>query len=256
MTDLKNKLHITPESEKNLGNNFDKNEEIGDMFKNLPSNPEKIIQQAEEIRKQKAKEAEEQAKNIPSVVQKQEQEALAYFTENNEPEHIEVINHIQKLRAEGKIMYENLWWGKYNVIMQCGSKKLKMHFPPDTTLADTNYSWHNRSGDFKDKAISRSKLWSEEWQKYLKQKEKEWQKLLFEEEFKTLIQLLYPGWAKEEQILAFMIATGFYGRMWLSYKTWNYPRAVGCFRESANRRFVDMDRDGTLFSLVHSTFVE
>ena len=59
MTDIANKLHIPQNPKKNLENDFNKNEEIGDTFKNLPSNPEEIMKKAAKIQKQKAKEAEE-----------------------------------------------------------------------------------------------------------------------------------------------------------------------------------------------------
>ena len=60
MTDLiSNNLHITKESEKNLGNDSDKNEDIVKTFQNLPENPEKIKEQAEKILAQKIKEKKE-----------------------------------------------------------------------------------------------------------------------------------------------------------------------------------------------------
>lgn len=202
------------------------------------------------------KEAKETSTNLPSDVATQEKKAIAYFEKNNETKYLKVIENIQKLREEGKITYEDLWWGKYVVIMPCGSKKLKMYFPADTHLSDANYNYT----DFDDKEISkkettRGKLWSKEWKKYVEQKEKEWQKMLSESEFKTLIQSLYPEWTQEEQILAFMMATWFYGRMRLSDKTWDYQRAVTCSRVSDDRYFDCMHSASDECSLVHSTFI-
>jgi hypothetical protein len=79
--------------------------------------------------------------------------------------------------------------------------------------------------------------------------------MLSESEFKTLIQSIYPEWNEQEQILAFMLATWFYGRMWLSDKTWDYQRAVKCSRNSVYRSFSFMDYGNNKCSLVHSTFV-
>ena len=59
MTDISNKLHIIPESKDNLENNFSDNEELVKTLQHLPDDPEKIMKQVEEIKKQKAKETEE-----------------------------------------------------------------------------------------------------------------------------------------------------------------------------------------------------
>lgn len=206
--------------------------------------------------KKENKESKETEINIPSDVATQEKKAIAYFDKNNEVNHLKIVDHIKKLREEWKITYEDLGWGKYAVIMPCWSKKLKMYFPADTSLSDSSYNYI----DWDDKEITikettRIKLWSKELKKYLEQKEKEWQKLLSESEFKSLIQSLYPEWTEQEQILAFMMATWFYGRMRLSDKTSNYQRAVKCARFSDDRYFCGMDFDDYECSLVHSTFV-
>lgn len=201
------------------------------------------------------KEFKETSTNLPSDIASQEKKAIAYFEKDNQANHLKVVDHVKKLREEGKITYEDLWWGKYNVIMPCGSKKLKMYFPADTILSYVNNDYTNFDGkEISKKETTRRKLLSKEWQKYVEQKEKEWQKMLSESEFKTLIQSLYPEWTEQEQILAFMMATWFYGRMRLSDKTSNYQRAVVCFRDSDDRDFSMVSgRYGC--SLVHSTFV-
>lgn len=208
--------------------------------------------------KTEKKESKEIATNIPSDVATQEKKAIAYFEKNNEANHLKVVDHVKKLREEGKITYEDLWWGKYAVIMPSGNKKLKMYFPADTHLSDANYNYTDFDGrEITKKETTRGKLWSKEWKKYVEQKEKEWQKMLSESEFKTLIQSLYSEWTEQEQILAFMMATWFYGRMRLLDKTWDFQRAVACFRRSAHRGFSFMNYDDFKFlcSLVHSTFV-
>jgi hypothetical protein len=206
--------------------------------------------------KSEKKESKETSNNLPSDVATQEKKAIAYFEQNNEANHLKVVDHVKKLREEGKFTYEDLWWGKYAVIMPSGSKKLKMYFPADTHLSDTNYDYTDFDGkEITKKETTRGKLWSKEWKKYVEQKEKEWQKMLSESEFKTLIQSLYPEWTQEEQILAFMMATWFYGRMRLSDKTWDYQRAIRCFRHSDYRYFINLINDSTHCSLVHSTFV-
>ncbi len=207
-------------------------------------------------KKSEKKESKETSTNLPSDVASQETKAIAYFEKNNEINHLKVVDYVKKLREDGKITYEDLGWGKYNVIMSCGSKKLKMYFPADTKLSDISYDYTNFDGEvITKKETTRRKLWSKEWKKYVEQKEKEWQKLLSESEFKTLIQSLYPGWTEQEQILAFMMATWFYGRMRLSDKTWDFQRAVRCYRESDFRNFYNMDNDDNKCSLVHSTFI-
>lgn len=206
--------------------------------------------------KSEKKESKETSNNLPSDVATQEKKAIAYFEQNNEANHLKVVDHVKKLREEGKFTYEDLWWGKYAVIMPSGSKKLKMYFPADTHLSDTNYDYTDFDGkEITKKETTRGKLWSKEWKKYVEQKEKEWQKMLSESEFKTLIQSLYPEWTQEEQILAFMMATWFYGRMRLSDKTWDYQRAICCYRKSAHRYFEVLSNDNYSCSLVHSTFV-
>jgi len=202
-------------------------------------------------------EVKETASSLPSAVLDQETKAITYFKKNKEADHLQVVEQVKKLRAEWKITYEDLWWWKYAVIMPYGSKKVKMNFPADKKLADRTYNYTDFDGkEITNKETTRWKLWSKKWKQYLKQKEKEWQKLLLESDFQTLIQSLYPEWTEEKQILAFMLATWFYGWMWLSDKTWNYQHAVGCCRNSGGRLFNGMDKDNDRCSLVHSTFVE
>jgi len=205
----------------------------------------------------KRKAVKETASSLPSAVLDQETKAITYFKENNEADYLQVVEQVKKLRAERKITYEDLWWGKYTVTMPCGTKKVKMFFPADTKLADTNYNWEAWDGKFQDKAISRSKLWSKAWQEYLEEKKKQWKKLLSESEFNTLISLLLTDKNQEKQILAFMLATWFYGRLVLFDRVWdNYQRAVVCYRLSARRLFGSLYTGSFECSLVHSTFVE
>ena len=49
MNDIKNNLHITPESDENLGNDSDKNEDLFKTFQHLPENPGEIMKQAAEL---------------------------------------------------------------------------------------------------------------------------------------------------------------------------------------------------------------
>lgn len=204
--------------------------------------------------KTKKKESKETATNIPSDVATQEKKAITYF--EGQPKYLKIIENIQKLRASGKINYEDLWWGKYTVTMPCGSKKLKMYFPADTNLSDSNYDYTDFDGkEISKKETTRGKLWTKEWKKYVEQKEKEWQKMLSESEFKTLISSLLPDGSQEEQILAFMMATWFYGWMWLSDKTWDFQRAVECSRGSCSRNFNNFYGDSGC-SFFHSSFVK
>lgn len=205
------------------------------------------------------KESNEILTNLPFDVATQETKAIAYFKQNNEANHLKVVDHVKKLREQGKISYEDLGWREHNVIMPYGSKKLKMYFPADTHLSNVNYNYTDFDGKkILKKEITKWKLWSKEWEKYVEQKEKEWQKMLSESEFKTLIQSLYPEWTEEEQILAFMMATWFYGRIRLSDKILDFQRVVICSHSSVIRSFfgihkkVNKDKG---WSLVYSTFV-
>ena len=202
------------------------------------------------------KEAQETSSNLPSAVAKQESKAIRYFEKDHDIKHLKVVEHIQKLRTAGNINYTDIWNGKYSVTIPFEDKTVKMEFPPDTSLSDTS----NTYTDWDDQEITikettRSKLWSKEWEKYLWEKENKWQWLLTQYEFQTLIQSLYPEGTQQEQILAFMIATGFYGWMWLKDTTSNSQLAVKCYRKSGTRHFNIMDVYNSGCSLVHSTFI-
>lgn len=216
----------------------------------------KIDQEALKSLISNKKESKETSTNLPSDVATQETKAIAYFEQNNESKNLKVVDHIKKLREQGKISYKNIWNMRYEVTMPCGSRTVKMEFPPVTGIADTESPYTNfDDAKLNKQEVTRGKLWSKEWKKYVEQKEKEWQKMLSESEFKTLIESLYPEWTEQEQILAFMMATWFYGRMrLLSDKTWDFQRAVACCRISADRLFLSMGNDYGC-SLVLSTFV-
>ena len=202
------------------------------------------------------KESKETSINLPLDVALQEKKAIRYFEAYNEPNNLKVIEQVKKMRESRKITYEDLWWWKYAVIMPCGNKKLKMEFPADMKLADNTYNYIDFDGkEITKKQTTRWKLWSKKWKEYLEQKEKEWQKLLSESEFKTLISSLLPDGNQKEQILAFMIATWFYGWMWLADKTWDFQHAVSCCRTSGDRCFHDVFNDLYNYSLIYHSFV-
>lgn len=245
-------LDTTPETNLNLKANIpeDKKKRLlwildSESFKKEIAAADKAVDERERVNK------------IPEAVEKQEADAIKYFEEKNEPKNLKVVEHVKKLRAKRKITYKDLWEGKYEVTMPFGNKTLVMQFPPDMKLANTNYNRSNWDGDFKDKAISRSKLWSKEWQAYLQEKENQWQKLLSEAEFKTLIWWLYLEGEEQEQILAFMIATWFYGKLLLSDRSWtNYQLTVQCPCVWSCRTFIYLSGTSHQCSLVYSTFIE
>ena len=108
MTDISNKLHITQNSKKNIGNNFDDNEDLVKTFQHLPENPEAISRKAEAIKKQKEKEEKEKIErweitdenllNKPNMTAKDKewmQKAIYYLVENN----MDTVENLQKLDA-------------------------------------------------------------------------------------------------------------------------------------------------------------
>jgi len=207
-------------------------------------------------------EVKETASSLPSAVLDQETKAITYFKENNEADYLQVVEQVKKLRAEWKITYEDLWWGKYAVIMPYESNKFKMYFPSDSVLSKpyfgnltTTYYTSWDSDEIQGYEVEKEDLRSEKWQNYLKQKEQEWQKFLSKKEFKTLIQSLYPEWKEQEQILAFMLATGFYGRLFLSDKEWNHQIYVNCFPMIHNRFIEEEEGDSDRWSLVFGTCI-
>jgi hypothetical protein len=54
------------------------------------------------------KESKETLTNLPSDVTTQEKKAIAYFEQNNELNHLKIVDHVKKLREKGKITYEDL----------------------------------------------------------------------------------------------------------------------------------------------------
>ena len=115
MTDISNKLHITQNSKKNIGNNSGKNEEMFEAFKNLPENPEKIKKQAEKIRKQKEKEEKEKIKNqqlekenykIDKWMSLKEKLKNGWKKEENVPA------YINRVRKKITVLKKTIEWGE------------------------------------------------------------------------------------------------------------------------------------------------
>jgi hypothetical protein len=90
--------------------------------------------------------------------------------------------------------------------------------PADTSIADTTGSytlWDDTK--IEPKETTKKKLQSTEGKKYLQEKEKKEKKtLMSKENFLKLGNALCPNGSEEEQIVAIMLATGFYGWMRLS----------------------------------------
>ena len=192
---------------------------------------------------------------LPWVVAKQENYATKYFTDNSEANHLQVIPEIQKLREKKMITYKDTGNGTYEVQFNLPWSKVKRYMPPDTSIADSSYTydlWDDTK--ITPQETTRKKLRSDEWKKYLKDKEqKENKNLLNKSDFLKLWKALYPSWTEEEQILAIMIATGFYGRMRLSDKTSKYQLAVKCSRFSANRKFSEMNIGNSRCSIIYTS---
>ena len=204
----------------------------------------------------KRKESNEKITSVlPWAVAKQESEALNYFATNNETNHTKVITQVQELRKQKKIQYKETGSDSYEVIFNLEWIKLKWYMPSDTSIADSS-SEYTLWDDTKitQQETTRKKLRSDEWKKYLKDKEqKENKNLLNKSDFLKLWKTLYPSWTEEEQILAIMIATGFYGRMRLSDKTSEYQLGVLCCRNSGSRDFSEMVNDSDCSIICTST---
>ena len=186
---------------------------------------------------------------------KQEKDAIKYFTDNSEPNHLQVISEIQKLREKKIITYKDTWNGTYEVHFNLPWSKLKRYMPPDTSITDSTYSY-DLWDDTKigQQETTRKKLRSDEWKKYLKDKEKKENKnLLSKSDFLKLWKELCPTGSEEEQILAIMMATGFYGYMRLSDKTSEYQLAVSCSRESDIRNFHEMYDGSDECSIIYTS---
>ncbi len=204
----------------------------------------------------KGKESNEKITSVlPWAVKKQEKDATDYFTKSNETNHLQVISEVQKLRDKKMITYKDTGNGTYEVHFNLPWSKMKRYMPPDTSIADSSYKY-----DFWDdtkitnQETKKSKLRSDEWKKHLEEKEKkEHKKLLTKEEILILWKELCPTGTEEEQILAIMIATGFYGYMWLSDKISEYQLAVICYRESDDRSFFKMTIDDSHCSIIYTS---
>ena len=204
----------------------------------------------------KGKESNEiMSSTLPSSVAKQENDATKYFTDNSEANHLQVISEIQKLRGKKMITYKDTGNGTYEVQFNLPWSKVKRYMPPDTSIADSSYTydlWDDTK--ITPQETTRKKLRSDEWKKYLKDKEqKENKNLLNKSDFLKLWEALYPNGSEEEQILAIMIATGLYGRMRLSDKTSEYQLAVECSRKSATRKFIKMNADDSGCSIIYTS---
>jgi len=203
----------------------------------------------------KGKESNEKTTSVlPWAVAKQESEALKYFNTNNEVNHLQVITQVQELRKQKQIQYKETSPGTYEIIFNLPWIKLKWYMPQDSNLDDSSWSptyWDGNS--FNSWATTKQKLRSDEWKKYLKDKEKKENKnLLNKNDFVTLWKALYPSWTEEEQILAIMIATWFYGWMWLSDKTSDYQLAVECSRLSDDREFDELGNVTNECSIIYT----
>lgn len=210
------------------------------------------IQQWTEYIVQNFVESTEWTTEIPLSVIKQEEKAIRFFRKNREVyqmNNLDVVKQIQKLRAKKKITYTDLGEDRYEVTMLCGNKTITMYFPSDIHLSDhiEKYpDWHTRNIISK-KETSRGKLWSKEWINYLEQQEKLNKKLISKKEFFELAKSLYPKWSKDEQILAFMLATGAKEFIRLSDvdKEKKYQLAINCATQPYDRCIQKIDDEDT-----------
>ena len=228
-------------------------EEITEILSQKTPNPK-----AEgETKKPKGKEKNEKFTSVlPWAVSKQEADATKYFTDNNEAKHLQVITQIQELRNKKMITYKDTGNGTYEVHFNLPWNKMKRYMPPDTHLDDATATPTYRDGNsITSWRTTKGKLRNETSQKYLEEKEKkEHKSLLSKEEFLVLWKALCPtGSSEEEQILAIMIATGFYGRMRLSDKTTSYQLAFKCSRNSFNRTFYKMLHAYNVCSIIYTS---
>ena len=185
---------------------------------------------------------------VPVAVEQQWKESTEYFINENEREHIAVVEHIQNLVRDKKIMYKDTWKGTYEVNVNLPWCSMKIYMPEDETIVDVKYNYKSRNdSDLPRNEITKGQLQSEEGKKYLKEKEeKEHKRLMSKAEMLKLWKALYPNSEEEEQILAIMQATWFYGWIWLSDVTEeNYQLAVICSRKSDNRKFSQMYIDNS-----------
>jgi len=216
---------------------------------------QKTEKKKEEINPKEKESTEKFASVIPWSVIKQEKDATKYFTDNSEANHLQVISEVQELRKQKKIQYKETSPGTYEISFNLPWSKLKRYMPPDTSIADSSSEytlWNNTEITLQE--TTREKLRSDEWKKHLKDKsEKENKNVLSKSDFLKLWKALYPNGSEEEQILAIMIATWFYGRMWLSDKDSSYQLAVRCSRESDNRRFDELDDDRHECSIIYTS---
>ena len=219
-----------------------------------------ILSQKPEKKKEETNSKEKESNEkitwvLPWAVAKQESEALNYFAKNNETDHTKVIAQIQELRKQKNIQYRETGSDSYEVIFNLAWIKLKWYMPQDSSLDNSSWNPTYRDGNsFESWVTTKQKLRSDESQKYLQDKEKKNNKYLINKDsFVKLWKALYPNGTEEEQILAIMIATWFYGWMWLSDKTSDYQLAVRCFRESGLRRFDKLDFDSNLCSILYTS---
>jgi len=90
--DVKKQEEVVAEQKKLLG---DKEAELAKMSEEYGAKVEK-------------KESKETSTNLPSDVATHETKAINYFEQNNEANHLKVVDHVKKLREQGKITYEDL----------------------------------------------------------------------------------------------------------------------------------------------------
>ena len=228
---------------------FDSKDKNGKgLFENTEIPSKESISLAKEVK-------ENISSSLPSMVAKQEKDATKYFTDNSETNHLEIITGIQKLRDKKMITYKDTGNGTYEVHFNLPWSKLKRYMPSDTSIADSSSKytlWDDT--ELKPQETTRNKLRSDEWKKYLKDKEqKENKNLLNKSDFLKLWKALYPNGTEEEQILAIMIATGFYGWMWLSDKDSDYQLAVFCSRDSDHRLFDKLNSGSSRCSIIYTS---
>ncbi len=194
---------------------------------------------------------------VPFAVAKQQQDAIDYFTTNNETNHLEIVIYIKELTQQKKISYVDTGNGTYKVHFNLPWCITDRYMPADETITDSTYSYTLWDGTEKEnKEITKSTLQSNTWKKHLKEKQqKEHKKLPSKAEILKLWKALLPNRSEEEQILAIMQATGFYGYMRLSDTTNDYQLAVPCFRSSVDRKFRELSSDDHECSLVYTAAV-
>jgi hypothetical protein len=195
---------------------------------------------------------------VIGAVVKQEMDAIKYFEKNKEVGDLKVVGHVQKLKSQRIVTYKDLYGGEYEVTMPFGNKKITMRFQSsdinrllNNFVSEWAITWNGEKMFMR--WVQKKELTSPLREKYLLEKENEWKKILSKSEFKTLIKWLYPKGNEKEQILAFMLATWFYGFMWLKNTEAWIRGFVVCLRGSDNRFYRDSSVEEADCTAVFST---